>query len=205
MNDIIKYAIIIISSYLLGSLNWSLIISHLIFHKDVREEGSGNAGFSNSIRVLGVKWGVVVAFGDFVKGIGAVLLGMSLLDEMGGLVGGICVMLGHVFPLFFNFRGGKAVLTALAVVIIWDWQAALIALGVFAIMLAITRFVSVGSMSAAASLPLSSWLLLHRSTEFCLIMAALAVAIIILHRKNIVRLLNGTEYQPKPGFNKNQQ
>lgn len=197
--DWLRYALIALGAYLIGGLNFAIIVSRLRFKFDIRTKGSGNAGSTNAFRVLGKKWGVVVALGDIAKGAAAVTLGglasgaLGLEENIGRLVAGMFVVVGHCFPLYFGFRGGKGVLTMATVMLFIDWRMGLIALGVFAVVVVLSRYISLGSMLAAVSLPVSAFLLLERSMGFRLLTIVIALALIFLHRKNIIRLAHGQE------------
>ena len=197
--DWARYGLIGLGAYLIGSLNFALIVSRLVFKTDIRSQGSGNAGSTNSFRVMGKKWGVAVALGDIAKGTAAVVLGglaahlLGLEANLGRMVAGLAAIAGHCFPLYFGFRGGKGVLTTAVVMLFIDWKMGLLALGVFAVIVALTRYVSLGSMLAASSLPVTACLLPDRSLGFRVLSFGIAAALILLHRKNIVRLARGQE------------
>ena len=150
MDMILLYGGIAIAAYLIGSLNGSLLSSRLFWRDDIRKYGSGNAGATNVLRTYGVKWTVLVSLWDIGKGVLAVWIGRWILPESAhaALLAGLAVIIGHVLPLFFKFKGGKGVFTSLAVFIAWDWQVASIALGVFLLVVLLTRFVSLGSICA---------------------------------------------------------
>ena len=179
--------------YLLGSANSSVIVGK--FHGiDIRKHGSGNAGTTNTMRTLGKKATLYVIIGDLLKGILAYIACFYLTGGsiLGGMIGGTAAIIGHVWPVYFGFKGGKGVLTSLAVVLMIDWQLALSLLGVFIIIVAITRYVSLGSVIAAILLPLTS-AVLGQDAEHIVFCAIIAVLIVFMHRKNIDRLLKGTE------------
>jgi len=177
--------------YLLGSANSALIVGKF-FGVDVREHGSGNAGLTNTLRTLGKKAALFVLIGDFAKGIISCLAGYMLWGKLGVMAAGAGAILGHNWPLYFKFKGGKGVLTSIAVVIMMDWKIALIVFGVFVVLVAATRIVSLGSIVGAALFPVIA-LLLKRSTEFILFALFIALLVIIRHRTNIVRILEGNE------------
>lgn len=206
----LSFAIIImilpaIIGYLLGSLNSSIIVGKF-YGVDIRKQGSGNAGTTNALRVLGKKAALFVLIGDLLKGILAYLAGYylfksiitpftgyPLVNEVGGMIGGTAAIIGHILPVFFGFKGGKGVLTTLAVLFMIDWLAALLLLGVFIIIVAITRYVSLGSMVGAVLLPVT-FIVLGRSTPFKLVFSVvIAILVVFMHRANIKRLLSGTE------------
>lgn len=194
-----KYAIVAIVSYLLGSLNFSIIISKLLLGRDVREYGSGNAGSTNAYRMMGGKKTIIVMLGDLLKGVVAVIFAGILFGEMGHLGGygklfaGAFVMLGHVFPVFFGFKGGKGVLTAAAVFGVFDYRILIIILSVFIIVVLITRFVSLASMLAAASESVAMLILYGLHPYYLTIGIILSVFVISMHHANIGRLLRHEE------------
>jgi len=195
MADFIIYSgIAALAAYLLGSLNGALLMSRFLLGDDIRKHGSGNAGATNVLRTYGVKWSILVSVWDVSKGVLAVLLGSRLIPEeyYGGLIVGFFVILGHVFPIFFGFRGGKGVITSCAVLFALDWQTAAIALGLFMVIVVITRYVSLGSVCAMLTLP-ALGALFNRGVPLIMMYAALAVLVILLHRANIKRLFAGTE------------
>jgi glycerol-3-phosphate acyltransferase PlsY len=191
-----------ILAYLLGSLPFSVWIGKLFFGVDVREKGSGNAGTTNTFRVLGWKAGVPVFLFDVMKAWLAVNLIHFIPEEMlteqswyyvaGGL--GITAILGHIYPVFASFRGGKGVASLLGVGIALFPLCGLTALGVFAVIFFISGYVSLASITTAISFPVLSYFVFH-NTELPLIILSLAVALFIplTHMKNISRLLKGTE------------
>ena len=186
--------VVAIIGYLIGSLNGSLLLSKVFFKDDIRRHGSGNAGATNVLRVHGKKWTVLVSAWDMGKGALAVWLGSVLLNDIGSMIAGLGVILGHVFPLYFGFKGGKGVITACMVMLMLDWQVACIALAFFFALVLWKRYISLGSIVAVVTLPVTS-LILGRPVEnviLCVIVMALITA---LHRANIKRLLSGTEHK----------
>lgn len=189
---IIKLIFTAIVGYLLGSLNSSLIVGRF-YGVDVRKHGSGNAGTTNTLRTLGKKAALLVLLGDIVKGALAFIAGYYIYGgQLGGMLGGTAAILGHVWPVYFGFKGGKGVLTSLAVLLLIDWPIALVLLGIFIIIVLITRFVSLGSIVAAALFPVAA-IVLGRSIETIIFSGIIAVLIVVKHHSNIKRLLNGTE------------
>ena len=188
----------VVIGYLLGNLNGAVCISHLVAHEDVRSQGSGNAGLTNFIRNYGAGRSALVILIDVGKAVAACVLGGLLLKAdlgfaAGSAIGGTAVMLGHMLPVFYGFRGGKGILTGLFVAIVTDWRVALMILAVFAIIYFTTRFVSLSSVLAAATFGVG-FALLHSNDLIVLIcgifMSAMAV---FMHRSNIVRLVKGQE------------
>lgn len=188
----IQSAIAVIVGYLLGSFNTSLIIGRF-YKTDVRKHGSGNAGMTNTLRTLGKKAALFVIVGDLTKGILAYLAGYYIYGgQLGGMLGGTACIIGHIWPAFFGFKGGKGVLTTLAVLLMFDWQIALGLLVVFIIILLLTKYVSLGSIIAAFLFPIAA-AVLGRGTQTMIFSGIIAVLVIFKHHKNISRLLSGTE------------
>ena len=188
----IQTAVSVIVGYLLGSLNTSLVIGK--FYKvDVRQHGSGNAGMTNTLRTLGKKAALLVIFGDLLKGILAYLAGYFIYGgELGGMLGGTACIIGHIWPAFFGFKGGKGVLTTLAVLLMFDWQIALGLMAVFIVILLLTRYVSLGSIVAAFLFPIAA-AAFGRGIQTMIFSGIIAVLVILRHHENIGRLLRGTE------------
>lgn len=192
--------------YLLGSLNGAVIISRGIHKSDIREHGSGNAGTTNMLRTFGKGAALLTLLFDFAKGILACVLAGLLVKYCsarfsyfdGVCTGGLFAVFGHNWPVYFGFKGGKGVLTGFAVMLMISPYAALCALGVFIVIVAITRYVSLGSVLAAFSLPLFVLLfrLLEHKTAFSyslVVSIIFALLIIVRHHTNIARLIKGTE------------
>lgn len=191
--------LVAITGYLLGSLNSSLIVSRF-YGVDVRQHGSGNAGMTNTLRTLGKKPALFVLLGDLAKGILAFVAGYYIYGgQTGGMLAGTAAILGHVWPVFFGFKGGKGVLTALAILMLIDWPIALTSLIVFIIILLLTKYVSLGSIVAAFLFPVIS-VVIGRSIETVIFSGIIAILIIVKHHTNIKRLLDGSE--SKFSFNK---
>ena len=197
-----QFAIIAVCGYLLGSLSFAIIVSKVTLGKDIRNYGSGNAGLTNAYRTMGAKKTLFVLLGDIAKGAAAISIGALLVGPVGKLVAGIFVILGHMFPVYFGFRGGKGVLVGAGAALATEPLVCAVLLGIFLIEVAVTRIVSLGSIIIAALYPVGTLInLIARganaativfSTVCCVIMAAM---VIWLHRSNIERLKNGTEYR----------
>ena len=190
--------IIVVVSYFLGNLNGAICMSRLLENDDVRNHGSGNAGLTNFLRSYGGWKTLLVILMDVGKSIAACLLGRLLLQDQGfGLEGAmlaaVAVSLGHDFPALLGFRGGKGILCGFTVAWMLDWRVALILLGIFAVVFLLTRYVSLGSVLAAAGFCVS-FCVFHWDSPFVAAGGVfLGVLAIVMHRANIVRLLNGTE------------
>ena len=208
------FAAALVGSYLLGSINGAVIISWLFGHRDVRKEGSGNAGMTNMLRVMGVVPGLLTFLIDAVKGVAACLianlwvlpyvyseLGFDLLrPEYAVYYVAVFCLIGHVYPVFFGFKGGKGVATTLGVGLVCCWQTALVALSLFIIVFAFSKIVSLGSITAAVSLPFLNMLFAkriegepHAVLIQCLLITLMSLNIIISHRSNIKRLVRNEE------------
>lgn len=189
------YGIIsIIIGYLLGSINSAVLISNIFYKTDIRSMGSGNAGTTNVLRSLGKKAAAFTFLGDFLKGIIASLIGMLLYKEMGLVLAGGAAVIGHNWPVYFGFKGGKGVLTSFSVLLFASPWAALIALAWFIVIVAITRYVSLGSITAALVVVIATYFTAHGfDTPTFWLTVFVAVLVIIRHHSNIKRLLTGTE------------
>ena len=192
----------LVLAYLIGSIPTAVWIGKIFYDTDVREYGSGNAGATNTFRVLGKVAGIPVLLIDCLKGFGAVKLVLVFAEEPIStaafvnyeLALGITAVIGHVFPIFAGFRGGKGIATLLGVMLAIHYQGALGALMVFVVVFAVTRFVSLGSMCAALAFPFII-VLVYRSTVPSLIVFSMFIAILVLitHQKNIERLFRREE------------
>ena len=184
-------------AYMLGSLNGAIITGRFIFHKDVRRYGSGNAGLTNYYRIFGTPGLVVLVLIDVLKTVAAVLIGGALMNladarEVGMLFAGFCTILGHMFPVIYQFRGGKGALCGVTMAFLVDWRVGLCCLLTFLILLLFTRYVSLGSIVGAALCPVYLWIFGHE--KLCIILGLLsALLIVIKHAENIVRLIGGKE------------
>ncbi len=196
-------------SYLLGSISPSIIISKMLFGEDNRKTGSGNAGASNTVRVFGKKAGLLVFILDFAKGFVAVMIARIIVQYFGGgyiciPVAGFFAQLGHIFPIFFGFRGGKGVATAVGSAMAVMPTVAIILLILFVIILVTSKTVALASGICAALYPLLAYFLSVENKTIHLIFAACCSAIIIIkHLDNFVRLLDGSE--PKLSFGKKKE
>lgn len=192
-------ALTLLVSYLLGCFNGSVMTSHFIIRDDVRQHGSGNAGLTNFYRTYGARYALCVIVCDMGKTVLACLIGGYLMHWVAGdwtlglLIAGIGCELGHMFPVFFGLRGGKGILSGGVLVLLLDWRVALIAWGLFAVLWLTTRYVSLGSIAATASMPVSVFLLMGHNWLYTVLSAAVAALVIWCHRGNIQRLLTGTE------------
>jgi glycerol-3-phosphate acyltransferase PlsY len=193
---------LIILAYLLGSIPTSLIISRTQFNIDIRDYGSGNAGATNTFRVLGSKWGSIVMFLDVLKGILAVKLTLLIpfyseneFARTNFQIGlGLAAVLGHIFPIWADFRGGKGVATLFGLIIAISPYTALGCVGVFLLVLFLTRFVSLSSILASMAFPVFILVIFNVENDAYRIFAiVVALLVVLTHQKNIGRLLSGSE------------
>ena len=200
------YIIVAIIAYLLGSISFSVIISKKMAGFDVREKGSGNAGTTNVLRAVGKKAAIITLICDILKGVVAILIAVLAGNIIKGLdnsllvqLAGVFVILGHTFPVFFKFKGGKGVATSLGVLLMTNWQIGLICLVFAIILIALTRMVSVGSIVAAILFPVlvifisQNYIVPSSNFSYVIYSVIIAVFVIFNHRENIKRIFNGTE------------
>ena len=199
------YIIVAIIAYLIGSISFSVIISKKMAGFDVREKGSGNAGATNMLRSVGKKAAALTLLGDALKGVVAILVavivGLIAKNSDKALlvqIAGILVVVGHTFPIFFGFKGGKGVATSLGVLLMTNWQIGLICLVFAIVLMALTKMVSMGSVGAAILFPvlvlfINTNYTVSEGSSYFVYSIILAVIVAFNHRSNIQRILNGTE------------
>ncbi|MEE1351979.1 MAG: glycerol-3-phosphate 1-O-acyltransferase PlsY [Clostridia bacterium] len=188
-------------SYLIGSINSSILISKAVTGKDIRKCGSGNAGATNMLRTMGKKYAVITLIIDILKGVVALIIARLMqglgVEPWAEYIAGVCVVLGHNFPVFFGFKGGKGVATSLGVVMMLDWKIGLAVLIIALAVMATTRYVSLGSIIAAVTFIVLQIAVMLISGNFNLVsfvcVMILGILLIVRHSANIVRLLNHTE------------
>ena len=199
--EVLKYLITVIVGYLLGSFSASILLSRSLLGGDVRGKGSGNAGATNMTRVYGWKAGFLTLGGDMLKAGLAMLLGWWLLGDNGVAAGGIASMLGHCFPVFHDFKGGKGISVGAAIGLAIDWRVFVGIILVFLIVALLTKKVSMGSLCASIAVVVFS-VLFHVSMPK-LILAVVAMCLAVFqHRSNIQRLADGEEPDFKAADNK---
>lgn len=189
---ITHFVIIAVYAYLLGSLSFAIIVSKVTLGKDIRNYGSGNAGLTNAYRTMGAGKTLFVLIGDIAKGAAAISIGAYLAGPIGKLVAGIFVILGHMFPVYFGFRGGKGVLVGAVMLLLFDWRIFLVAFVLFFAAVFATRWISLGSILGAVSFPITTFAF-YRDPVLTAMAFGMAVAVIFMHRSNIVRILHGEE------------
>ncbi len=197
-----KEVILIITAYFIGSIPTALIVSKSFFDIDIREYGSGNMGATNTFRILGPKYGTVVMVGDMLKGIFAVALYNLLphyltneLDRTNLMIGlGLAAVIGHIYPIWANFRGGKGVATLFGMVLAIQPIVAINCVGVFLLVLYLTRYVSLSSILAGVAMPICVlWIYNEKEVFYRVFAVAVAALVVLTHQKNISRLLKGNE------------
>lgn len=197
------YIIVSVIAYLLGSISFSIIISKKMAGFDVRDKGSKNAGSTNVLRTVGKKAAIITLICDCLKGVIAILIAFisgkiwtNLDSALLVQLAGIFVVLGHTFPIFFKFKGGKGVATSLGVLLLTNWQIGLICLVFALVLMALTRFVSLGSVAAAILFPVLTVFITNNYLvhgNYIIFGIILAILVIFNHRENVKRLLTGTE------------
>lgn len=178
--------------YLLGSVVAAILVSSLFFKEDVRSHGSGNSGATNAARVYGVGYGLLTFLGDFAKGLLACWLGKLIGGDVGLAVAGFASVVGHCFPVFFRFRGGKGVSVGGAFALMVDWRIFVAAFILFLLLALITRIVSAGSLGGIITVGVLM-LLLPEEPAVRILGFIAALLVVFMHRGNIARLFNGTE------------
>lgn len=208
-----------VSAYLLGSMNWAIIITRVLSRQDIRKVGSGNAGATNVLRSQGVIPAALTLIGDVGKGVFAAFLGGWIMSWvqlapgdapmitheslilMGRYIAGVFVVVGHMYPVFHGFRGGKGVAASAGLLFVWDWRMALMCVGLFVLTVAVSRMVSLGSVLAASYVPVLTFVFRRWADDmpietvlFCTVLTAIvALCVIFKHGTNMRRIANGTE------------
>ncbi len=184
-----------LAAYLIGSINSAIIVSKIMLHDDIRKYGSGNAGATNALRTLGKKGAIPVVIGDLLKAVIAILFAKLICSDssLAVYIAGIGVVLGHNFPIYFGFRGGKGILVSLVAILFADPKIGLIAAVSAILIMAITKYVSLGSVSGAVIFLVLGLTFRFGDVYFCIFAAIISLLAIIRHKTNIQRLLNGTE------------
>lgn len=193
-----KFIICIAIAYLLGNISGGMIFGKLLFNKDIRDYGSKNAGTTNALRVFGIKAGVLTFIIDVLKSLLACFIGMKLLGLSGILLAGIFVVIGHNWPIFLNFKGGKGIASSFGFIMFLDYKIAIVAIIIFIIIVILTKYISLGSMlTTTLVLPISYIFFGYRNIYVLLTFLFLASLSIFRHNSNIIRLINGNENKIK--------
>lgn len=204
----------VVFSYLIGSIDFAILVTRHYQKEDIRNCGSGNAGMTNVMRSVGKKAGIITFIGDVLKGAVAVAVGYFLFKAFAGdspdskyialcgaYIAGVFDILGHMFPVYFGFKGGKGVATSIGIMLFTDWRVCLVVIVVFVITAVITKYISAGSLLGAASFFIATILFNLKAPDnpgyfiFISITASVVIglSVIIKHHSNIKRLINGTE------------
>ncbi len=226
-NGWLQLVLTAVTAYLLGSVSFSIIITRIVDnHADIRTMGSGNAGFTNVLRSVGKAPAVLTILFDFLKGVISVIIGWLLFSTIqtvdggsvlqseiisyGKYIGGMCCMLGHIFPIFFGFRGGKGVVTVAAMLAVADWRIFLATIITFGLIFLFTKIISKASVISAILLPVYTFLVTYfldylpsqgtdsqHTAVYVIVatvcMALVGITVVVKHKENIKRILNGTE------------
>ncbi len=198
------FFVIIVGAYLIGSINYSILLSEVFGGSDIRSKGSGNAGSTNMLRSFGWKAGVLTLMCDFMKTFVATLSAWAIFKlyfpeyvQLATALAGLLCAIGHCFPLYFGFKGGKGVAVGAIMILMTDWRCFVVALIVFLLFVLTTRYISLGSTMAGVSFPISFALIIGlnnmRDILTLILAIILAVMVLILHRQNFVRLFKGEE------------
>lgn len=202
------YIIVAVIAYLIGSINFSIILSKKMAGFDIREKGSGNAGTTNMLRAVGKKAAVITLICDILKGVVAILIAVLVGKIVKNLdnallvqLAGIFVIIGHTFPVFFKFKGGKGIATSLGVLLMTNWQIGLICLVFALVLIALTKTVSVGSIAAGILFPVlvafidQNYIVPTSNSNWSYLVFSIIIALLVIfnHRANVQRILNGTE------------
>lgn len=199
--DFILYTLLALGSYLLGCVSLSIMLSKKFYGSDVRGMGSGNAGATNMARVFGLNAGVLTLLADAFKASVAMLAGHLLFGDLGVCIAGIASLIGHCYPVFYGFKGGKGVSVGVAVAFAIDWKVGLFIVACFFVVAFSTRKVSPSSIAGAVAIVVAS-LIFKASTPELVLAVFGAVLVIYRHKENIKRLIAGTEPDFKPGSKK---
>ena len=204
-------AFTVVFSYLFGSLNSAILVCKLLKGKDIRDYGSNNAGLTNVLRVFGKGPALATLIFDLIKGVAAViicrlvvthLMGVTFFGDSKfiGYLAGFIVMIGHIFPVFYGFHGGKGVLLAATTLLTIDPLTCALSVGIFILLVVITKYVSVGSIAAAISYPIFTFIVQKFIFPYpegvvpnTVVAALIGIVIVYMHKPNIIRLMNGTE------------
>lgn len=187
--------IILVVAYLLGSINTSIIVSKILIGDDIRNHGSGNAGATNTLRTVGKKGAVLVVLGDVLKAVIAIMLAKFIARDSSTAtyIAGIGAVLGHNFPLYFKFKGGKGIIVSTVAILFADPILGLITAIIAILIMAISKYVSLGSISGAVLFVVLALIFRNTNPDFVVFATMLALLAIYMHRSNIARLLAGQE------------
>lgn len=186
--------LVVLGSYLLGSISFGIIITRLVKGKDIRDYGSGSTGMTNVLRTVGKGPAAMVLIGDALKGAASVMIGNYFGGSVYAVIGGLVAMTGHTYPIYHGFRGGKGVATGFGVMIALAPDVILVAIIIFILSVLISRYVSLGSILAAISVPIM--MILFGKPMPLIVFGLLGASFVLYsHRSNLKRLYNGTEFK----------
>lgn len=189
-----NYLLVVVMSYILGSVNSAIIVSRLLKNVDIRKLGSGNAGMTNVLRNFGKGYAVLVIVGDALKGVIAVLIGRYIAgNEIGAMCAGFAAIVGHNWPIFFQFKGGKGILTSAVVILMVTPKIGLVVIGISILIMVLTGYVSLGSVIGCILYPVLVIIKNPHDLELIVFAIALGLLAIFRHKGNIKRLMTGTE------------
>ena len=204
--NVIYNLIILVVAYLLGSINTSIIVSKFMIGDDIRNHGSGNAGATNTLRTVGKKGAIFVVLGDVLKAVVAVLIAKLISNSPDAVyIAGLGAVLGHNFPLYFGFKGGKGIIVSAVIILFADPLLGLITMVAAISIMAVSRYVSLGSVLGAVLFVILALVFNTSDTEFIIFAATLALLAIYMHRSNISRLIAGKENKLSFGSKKAQE
>ena len=195
---VLKYILIVVCGYLLGSISSSVLISKGVYRMDIRTKGSGNAGATNMARIFGMASGLLTLGCDALKTVAAVLLGRWLAGGNGAALGAAACVIGHCWPVFFHFKGGKGVTVGAVVALMIDWRVFLILAATFFAVFLASQIVSLCSVTVAFLLPVLCFVF-QVPTAQCILGVFTGLLVIFQHRSNLVRLIHGEEKKFCPG------
>ncbi len=187
--------LVLVIAYLIGSINTSIIASKVLIGDDIRNHGSGNAGATNALRTLGKKGAIIVVLGDALKAVIAILIAKLITKNAPNAtyIAAIGTVFGHNFPLYFGFRGGKGIVVSLVAILFADWKIGLLVAVISIAIMAVSKYVSLGSVLGAVLFVILSSIFHYGDSQFIVFAAILAILAIYMHKSNIVRLINKTE------------
>ncbi len=190
--DTLIIIIVIISAYVIGSIPFSLLVGKFVAGIDIRQKGSGNIGATNVLRTLGVGGAILALLGDLLKGIVATWLGMVVGGSGLAAVCAILVIVGHCYSMFLGFKGGKGVATSAGIMLYLMPKVVVILLITFVIVVVLSKYVSLGSITVAALFPVMA-ISLNYNNAYIIMSLIMMIIVVFQHRENIIRLRNGTE------------
>ena len=186
--------VVLLISYLLGSINTSIIVSKIMLGDDIRNHGSKNAGATNALRTLGKKGAIIVVIGDVLKAAIAIILAKFITDDQNAVyIAGLGAVLGHNFPLYFGFKGGKGIIVSTVAILFADYLIGIVVIAVALSIMLISKYVSLGSILGAVLFVILSLIFKQNNPDFIVFAFLLAILAVYMHKTNIQRLVAGKE------------